>query len=652
MDFKALLGSEVEIYKGKAAFKMRAGSYKCIDKTSSRQKLHFELINEEENFFAINLLNEKNDYMGSFTAILDDNRIKIKIQLKDNSYNRILFSVPSYKNEHFYGCGETYSKFDLKGEKLRIWVSEHQNTVQFSNKMIKERLFGPDSNRTDKLKKYEYNYVQPVCVSSDKYYIYVNTKEYAEFDFRDADRTKILMFNNEEITIGMAQSFDKLMALLTEQTGRLSPLPDWIYDGIILDIQRGVDEFKRKLARVEAVEMPVAAIWCQDWCGAEKADFGYVPKWDCHVDNKLYPNLRGEIVELHEKGIKFLGYVTPFISKSSIYYEEADANNYLIKDKRGRNYHVKIAISPAFMIDFTNPKAFKWYKEIIKENMIGLGMDGWIADFGDYLPVDCVLFDGSDPYVIHNSWPVLWAKLNREAIEETPGLNDILFCTRAAHTDSIKYTNMMWTGDQNVDWSKDYGLPSAVIASLSMGMSGFPISHSDIGGFASFLQNTRTDELFMRWAEMAAFSPLMRTHEGNQPDRNFQFDDDGIKQHLARMVRIHVKLGDYLKLLEREAREYGMPMMRPLFYHYDEEKAYKEKYEYLLGRDILVAPIVEEDELEREVYLPKDTWIQLFTGLVFTGGMISVRVPFGRPTVFVRAASPYKSEIMELQKVQ
>ena len=144
----------------------------------------------------------------------------------------------------------------------------------------------------------------------------------------------------------------------------------------------------------------------------------------------------------------------------------------------------------------------------------------------------------------------------------------------------------------------------------------------------------------MRWEEMNTFSPLMRFHEGNQPDNNVQFDaDNELLEHLALFSGIHAGLKPYLKALEKENSEHGIPVMRPLFYHYDEEKAYTEKTEYLLGRDILAAPVLSKGAVSRTVWLPDDEWVNLFTGEEYNGGTYSVSAPVGRPPVFIRKKS-------------
>jgi len=157
----------------------------------------------------------------------------------------------------------------------------------------------------------------------------------------------------------------------------------------------------------------------------------------------------------------------------------------------------------------------------------------------------------------------------------------------------------------------------------------------------------------MRWEEMNSFSPLMRSHPGNQPSRSIQFDarEDMIR-HLSLCVRRFTALKDYLQTLEKDNAEKGVPMMRPLFYHYDEAAAYEEKFEYLLGRDLLVAPVIKEGASEREVYLPEDEWVHLWTGEICRGGRIRVAAPLGQIPVFYRKESSWKAVFQELREIQ
>ncbi len=147
----------------------------------------------------------------------------------------------------------------------------------------------------------------------------------------------------------------------------------------------------------------------------------------------------------------------------------------------------------------------------------------------------------------------------------------------------------------------------------------------------------RNRDLYKRWFEMNTFSLIMRGHEGLNPDINIQFDaDDDMLEFAAKMSRIHANLKPYLKeAVEKNAKE-GVGVIRPLFFYYNESKAFNYGYEYLLGRDILVAPVLRPNKKTQLVYLPDDEWIHLWTGKEYKGGEYVIHAPYGEPPVFVR----------------
>ncbi|MBQ1396842.1 MAG: alpha-glucosidase [Eubacterium sp.] len=573
----------------------------------------------------------------------------VRVSLRDGlpaGYSRCALTIPALPEEHIYGCGEIHRQLDLKGEKVRIWVAEHQNTVRIGRKLLRrgrpsyhylkreEKPFGFSS--------YESYYAQPTFVSSEKYFVHVDTDRFCQFDFRKKE-TILILQDAPRITIGTADSFEALSEKLTGLLGRQPSLPDWIYDGAVLAVQGGTATVQEKIDRSLAAGVPVAGIWSQDWCGCRRTGFGYQVMWNWEWDQELYPELPEKIAEWKAQGIRFLGYINPFLALEGDLYKEAAAKGYCVKNRKGDDYLVTITTFPAAMVDFTNPEAYAWYKEIIRKNMIGIGLSGWMADFGEYLPVDSVLFSGEDPYEIHNRWPAIWAAMNREVIRECGMEDEILFFTRAGHTGTLKASGMMWTGDQHVDWTTDDGMPSVIPATLSLAMSGFGITHSDAGGYTTMFSIRRSPELLMRWEEMDAFTPMLRTHEGNQPVNNAQFDDDEtLLAHMAKCAGWFRALKPYLVSLERENCEKGTPVMRPLFYHYDEPAAYGEVTEYLLGRDLLVAPVLKPGAESRSVYLPADSWKHVFTGEYYEGGTFEVAAPIGQPAVFIRRGSEWE----------
>ena len=230
---------------------------------------------------------------------------------------------------------------------------------------------------------------------------------------------------------------------------------------------------------------------------------------------------------------------------------------------------------------------------------------------------------------------------------------------RSAYLGSQKYANTYWTGDQMVTWDEHDGFKTAILAMTTSGMSGMALNHSDIGGYVSISLPvagtnlpfyTRSNELLNRWLEMNAFSPFLRTHDGIVPDVNSQFYSDPKNLELfAYFSQVYAALFDYRKEVFEEAYSKGYPATRPLYAHFeDDPKVYDIKYQYLLGRDLLVAPVVEKKKLIWEVYLPEGvTWSHLWTNKSYQGGQsVKVRAEIGRPPVF------FDSRNHTLQKAQ
>lgn len=645
---------EVSIGSGENQFSMSRGSFKYKQKISGKRKLTLQNQEKTEEGYLLTYVDPKGssakEQVHQFAVTQQGSQIRLAYVGEEKpGVNRYWLTFVTNPKEHIYGCGETYSELDLKGQNVRIWVAEHQNTGRISKKIIKEKLLGKHPDKKLSFDKYESYYAQPTFVSSDKYYVHCDINAYSEFDFTNAGKITLYFQEPPVIITDSGQDFAEVSRKLTGLLGRQKALPDWLYDGVILGIQEGTDVVDAKIKKAKEAGVPVVGVWCQDWSGCRRTGFGYQVMWNWEWDQELYPGLDKKIAEWKEEGVRFLGYINPFIAIEKDLYAYASEHGYCVQDREGKDYLVTITTFPAAMVDFTNPEAYEWYKGLIKENMIGLGMGGWMADFGEYLPIDAVLYSGEDPAIIHNQWPALWAKMNQEAVAECGKEGQVFFFTRAGHTGTIAHSHMMWTGDQHVDWSIDDGLPAVIPATLSLAMSGYGIAHSDVGGYTTIMHMRRSKELLLRWEEMNVFSPLFRTHEGNQPVNNVQFDDDEeLLAQLAKCGRMHVALKDYLKGLVAEEISDGTPVMRPLFYHYDEAEAYTEKTEYLLGRDLLVAPVYEEGAKSRTIYLPSDGWVNIFDGKEYAGGHMIVEAPIGKPPVFVRKDSKDYEALMQV----
>lgn len=616
---------------GNSEYTMSHGSFKIKEKISGSEKLFVSSITYSPKKAIISLTKgictiEKTDrdvYRFSFDGL--------------DGYNRMWFNLPAESDESVYGCGEIFPKFNLRGEKVNVWVAEHVNALQITKKLIKMFMGVSDTTKKQNFSKYETYYAQPTFLSSRKYFFHSETTARVQFDFKNEDYFSVQSDSVDAFYLGFADDFEALLSKLTVLTGRQPELPDWVYNGDILGVQGGTDTMMAKVETALKSGINVSGVWIQDWEGRRVTAVGKQLFWNWEWDKEHYPELDKKIKELNAKDIKVLGYCNPFLAVEKPLYKTASDKGYCVKDKDGNDYYVTITTFPAAMVDLTNPEAYEWLKGIIKKNMVNFGFSGWMADFGEYLPTDCVLFSGENAELVHNTWPALWAKLNREVLEETGNVGKIMFFTRAGFTGTSKYSTMMWNGDNHVDYSLDFGLPSVIPAMLSLTCSGFGISHSDIGGYTTFMKLKRSEELYMRWCEMNAFSPLMRGHEGLNPDLNAQFDaSEKVLKHGAKMSDIHKKIAPYLKCTVKYNAEKGVGAVRPLFFYYDEPMAYAEEYEYLLGRDVLVAPVLKRNAESRKVYLPNDKWIHLETKKEFTGGVYDIPAPLGEIPVFVR----------------
>lgn len=620
--------------------KMYRGNYTVQDKMQEEYPLTVGKVQKMKQGYRVELVHDKKVFL-HLNIILDNKgRLKIMPEIKNDKWNRFLIRIPAIKEEHVYGCGEQLSYFDLRGHNFPLWTSEPG--IGRNKKTRITQLADEEGHAGGNY--YTTNFPQMTYISSQKYYFHTEGSMYAEFDFSNADFHEMRYFGIPKcFVVETAPSYPELIEKLTLFLGRQKKLPEWTNNGVILGLQGGLNRVKDIENKMLANSVKLAGLWCQDWEGTRTTSFGKRNYWNWAVSETLYPNLQAEIKKWRKKKIEFLAYINPYVVNTSEMFKEGAQKDYFVKNKSGGIYLVDFGEFDCGMIDLTNLAAFNWLKEIIKINMLNLGISGWMADFGEYLPVDVVLADGSDPMEAHNKWPLLWAKCNAQAVLEAKKENEILYFMRAGTAKASRFCPIYWAGDQSVDWSLDDGLASVICGSLSLGMSGTALTHSDIGGYTSMYGNLRTAELFERWTEMACFTPLMRTHEGNRPAENFQvYDDMQAIKHLAKFSSIYKELTPYRKEVILESEANGWPAQRPLFFHYEEQEAcYTEKYEYLFGRDLLVAPVYEEGQTEKEVFLPKDEWIHLWSGKVYKGGVWQVATPLGQIPVFYRRTAKY-----------
>ena len=633
--------SYICLAEGKAFYKMSRGSFKTKDHIVNRHTLKFVSKNGNRYKFA------DKDVNCIMTLDTSDN-LKLRFEC-DRKFNRFTLCLPAFENEHIYGCGEQYTHFDLKGNKVDVWVSEHQQVMKIVKKFLREKICGVNPDYKAPYSDHQTYYSSPNFMSSENYFIYSHQDAYGQIDFQ---KTKTLLKFREvpySITILTGDNPIDLIKKVTQLVHIQPRLPDFVGEGAIIATQGGTDIMLQKYEALKAKGGKVSAIWCQDWSGQIVTEFGSQVYWNWELDDKLYHDLPEVIKKLNSEGVKFLGYINTFLKENTPLYKYAVEHDYIVKKKDGSPYLVKSTTFNAGIVDLTYQEAYEWYKNIIKKNMIELGLSGWMADFGEYLPTDSVVH-GGDPERLHNYWPTMWARCNYEAIKECGKEGEIFVFSRAAYAHTVQYTNSMWNGDQHVDYSDEYGLGSVIPATLSMACSGVGVNHSDIGGYTTVLHMKRDAELFKRWSEMNIFTPVFRCHEGNRPKSNVQFDNKEVVDEFIENSNRFVALKPYRDDVLKEYYEEGIPVNRPLFFHFNEDEAYTTQKEFMFGGEILVAPVMRKGVNKLNVYLPKGEWIGIFDGKTYSGGHIDVDAPLGMIPAFYLKGSKHESLFKNLIK--
>ncbi len=629
--------------KGEETVRMYRGNFDISDRVSERIALRFAGMEGGTALFKSAELN------GAYRLKIEekDGYLRLRGETADARFNRLYLRLCAEEGEHVTGGGEQYSFLDLRGKLFPIWTRE-QGVGRNKLTEITRLADCSDGGGGDYHTTF---FPQPTFLSSRLYFAHLENYEYSELDFRDSRFHEIALWSTAfSLVLAAGESYRELVEKLTALLGRQPALPDWAMRGIWLGAQGGTQRVTELLERCRAGGMDVPAVWIQDWEGKRVTSFGKRLQWDWRWNREMYPGLDAVIAA--DPDTRWMGYINPYLVEGGVLFAEAKEKGYFVKNRAGEDYLFDFGEYDCGVVDLTMPEAFAWYKKVIRENLIGLGFRGWMADFGEYLPADAVCFGGGGAEM-HNAWPMLWAKCNREAVEEAGLLGDCVFYMRAGAAGSQRYSTLTWAGDQNVDWSDDDGLPSVVTAALTLGMSGFGLHSCDAGGYTTLFYLRRDEELLLRWLEFACFTPVMRTHEGNRPDSNVQlYSSDGIIASAARLSKLHTALLPYMKECVEENAEKGIPVMRPLFFDAPEDaQAYRtELYSYLLGEEMLAAPVVKPGVEEREVYLPSDGWVHLWSGKEYDAGTAAVAAPMGFPPVFYRRGCAHEPLFCQISK--
>ena len=360
--------------------------------------------------------------------------------------------------------------------------------------------------------------------------------------------------------------------------------------------------------------------------------------WNCDLkfSKERFPEPEAHIRKYKEDGFRISAWQYNFIppKENNTHYKEAVEQGYLAKDEEGKPYQLPEECQGNWtrdvIVDFTNPKARKWYGDKI-EQLIHMGVAAIKTDFGEGIP-EAAIYDSIDGRYVHNFYSLIYNATVFKASKRASGENFVW--ARSGTAGSQRYP-IHWGGDSQCTFE---GLAGTLRGALTIGMSGIPFFSHDIGGFIGM----PTDELYVRWAQLGLFSSHSRCHgEGDVTYREpWRFSEEA-----CRIFRYYDKLRyslmPYIYSEAKKCTETGLPMMRALYLEYPEDRnAWNIDDEYMLGDSLLIAPILQplDKSKIRNIYLPKGIWFDYFTKekIRSTGMWITQEVKLETMPIFVK----------------
>ena len=560
---------------------------------------------------------------------LDSRALKVETEVVDRpDVNRIQARFKKDQEDRYYGMGERYDSAEQTGKVLRVWCEEGGLGLGGLSRVWPRAPFNPFPNGPDMTYFPVPFYLNP----AKGYGFLLDDNHFSRFDFGKSRPRSLLIENwnhRFDFLVFYGPGPLQVIEAQTAYTGRITLPPPWVFAPMNAAVES--EERVREVAALARREkIPTTAIWSEDWW--------WRTEWV--VNQERYPNYAGMIKDLHAEGFRHLGYFQPYLTVGVEAYKEGEAKGYLTRDREGQVYDFGTGLWKKAQLDLANPAADEWWKTSFFAMAEGLGVDGWMHDFGEHTPPDSAAFDGRTGWDLHNEYPLLWAKLGREFWDQARPDGDYCFYIRGGYTGVQKYASVMWTGDQNANFEKLDGLPCNIPALASVGISGHPIGTTDIAGYNCYVNKPTDQELFMRWTELGALLPVMRIHRGDVEHCDmWSFDQNReTLDHYKKYAVLHTALFPYLYTLADEAARTGWPVVRHLMLHYPEDReACKQDYEYLLGDRALVAPVIERGARERKVYFPEGEWAHWWTGKIYRGpGFAVVPADLGAVPMFVR----------------
>jgi alpha-D-xyloside xylohydrolase len=520
-------------------------------------------------------------------------------------------TVASGADEHFFGLGEQFGGVDQRGRRVGVLVQDGMTTIRHLGG------YAP----------------APFFMSSRGYGFYLASTRPSRFSLDVPPET-----TTWQVTVQSAglDCFVLDGPLPTDVLARYADLvghppmpPPWTL-GVWKTAIGGQTRVLAEAQRLRRLHIPVSVIWTYD-AVEEAVKLGWPYPIFARIPPGPYPDLPRFTATLHGDGFQVLGYLTPEFTAGWPGFTYPAQHGYFVRASGGRIH----------LLDLTNPAALAWWEGNERRILTTLGFDGFFLDLGDRLPPGARFFNGLGSDDMANRYPLLLAEAAAQVVRAVKP--EALFVMRSSFAGAQPWQPAVWPGDQRANWSAAQGLPAAISAGLSWGISGAPFWGSDIGGYLDGgLPQSQREELWLRWLEFGSLSPIMRDQLGNM-DYNavYLWSNSRTEEAFRFYAQLHQTLVPYLCAAARTAHLTGLPIMRHLFLAFPHDpRVYALNDEYLLGPDLLVAPVIAPGATSRQVYLPAGTWVDYWTGAVEAGGrLVGTAAPLDRIPLFVRGGA-------------
>jgi alpha-glucosidase len=366
------------------------------------------------------------------------------------------------------------------------------------------------------------------------------------------------------------------------------------------------------------------------------------------ADPRAFPDLPGLAAELGGHGVRLVSIVDPAVKAEPglAAYDSGTAAGAFVRDPRGREVRGVVWPGEAVFPDFTDPAARAWWGGLYAERL-ARGFAGFWHDMNE--PVSFAAFGdptlprsarhalegrGGDHREAHNVYGLSMARAGYEGLRELrPELRPFLF-SRSGWAGMQRYGGT-WSGDVATGWE---GLRASLALVLGLGLCGVPYSGPDVGGFTG----TPSPELYLRWFQLGAYLPFFRTHSAIDGGRRepWEFGAE-VLEHARAALAERTRLMPYLETLAHVAHRTGAPYVRPLWWRSPGDRDLRECGDaFLLGDALLVAPVLEQGAVRRQVRLPRGLWYDTATGAAHRGrSTVVLDAPLGRVPVLARAGS-------------